>query len=203
MQTALTYTLASNFENLTLTGSAAIDGTGNNLANVVTGNSGNNHLTGGSSGNDTLNGNGGNDTLDGGNGADDLQGGAGDDYYIVDTTDLVTEGSNKGIDTVQSTGTHTLADNVENLILWSTLTSSGTGNALNNAITGNSGINILMGLGGNDTMTGGGGNDNQTGGTGRITSSSPRPRRALIPSTTSTRSRAGQPRATCWNLPAF
>ena len=54
----MTYTLGANVENLTLTGTTAINGTGNALDNVLTGNSANNTLTGGD----------GNDTLDGGAG---------------------------------------------------------------------------------------------------------------------------------------
>ena len=61
---ASTYTLGANVEHLTLSGTAAIHGTGNSLANVLTGNSANNTLTGGA----------GNDTLDGGMGADTLIG---------------------------------------------------------------------------------------------------------------------------------
>lgn len=56
-------------EKLTLTGSAAINGTGNSAANVLTGNSAINTLSAGS-GNDTLNGGLGNDSLTGGSGAD-------------------------------------------------------------------------------------------------------------------------------------
>ena len=56
----MTYTLGDNLENLALSGSTAIDGTGNVLANVLTGNSAVNVLSGGA-GNDTLDGGGGND----------------------------------------------------------------------------------------------------------------------------------------------
>jgi Ca2+-binding RTX toxin-like protein len=58
------YTLGSNIENLTLTGSSAINGTGNSLNNVLNGNSGNNVLNG-LAGNDTyvFSLNGGSDTV--------------------------------------------------------------------------------------------------------------------------------------------
>ena len=58
----ISYTLGAFFEKLTLTGSAAVNATGNNLANVLTGNSGANVLTGGGS-KDTLRGNAGADTF--------------------------------------------------------------------------------------------------------------------------------------------
>ena len=61
VQAAVTYTLAANVENLTLTGTGNINGTGNALGNVLTGNSGANVLTG-LDGSDTLNGGAGNDT---------------------------------------------------------------------------------------------------------------------------------------------
>ena len=69
VQASVTYTLAANVENLTLTGSGNINGTGNSLGNVLTGNSGANVLTG-LDGNDTLVGGAGADTLDGGTGTD-------------------------------------------------------------------------------------------------------------------------------------
>ena len=45
---SLSYTLGSNLENLTLSGSANLAGTGNSLNNVITGNAGANRLNGGS-----------------------------------------------------------------------------------------------------------------------------------------------------------
>jgi serralysin len=65
-------------ENLTLTGTAAINGDGNRLANILTGNTGNNLLNG-DNGNDTLYGVNGRDRLVGGNGNDVLLGGTGND----------------------------------------------------------------------------------------------------------------------------
>jgi Ca2+-binding RTX toxin-like protein len=151
-------------ENLTLTGSAAINGTGNTLNNVITGNSGNNSLTGGS-GNDTLNGGTGNDTLNGGTGANSLIGGTGNDTYLVDNvSDKITEALNAGTDTVQSSVTFTLAAHVENLTLTGSGAINGTGNSLNNVITGNSGSNTLNGGTGADTLIGGTGSDLLYGG---------------------------------------
>ena len=46
VQASVTYTLAANVENLTLTGTGNINGTGNTLDNVIIGNSGNNILAG-------------------------------------------------------------------------------------------------------------------------------------------------------------
>lgn len=85
--TSLGWTLGANLENLTLTGTGAINGTGNALANILTGNSGANILDGlqgddvlrGLAGNDFIYGREGLDTLDGGDGADVLTGGAGRD----------------------------------------------------------------------------------------------------------------------------
>ena len=78
---SVSYVLGAEIENLTLTGSTAINGTGNVLSNTITGNAASNVLLG-LEGNDTLNGVGGNDTLDGGNGSDTLDGGAGDDRLL-------------------------------------------------------------------------------------------------------------------------
>lgn len=160
VKSSVTYTLGANVENLTLTGTTAINGTGNALDNVLIGNSKNNTLTGGA----------GNDTLDGGAGTDTMVGGLGDDTYVVDaTTDVVTEAANEGIDTVKSGVTYTLGNNVENLTLTGTSAINGTGNTLDNVLTGNSGNNSLTGNAGNDTLDGGAGTDTLTGGTGNDT----------------------------------
>ena len=158
VQTALTFSLATlgAIENLTLTGTAAINGTGNALANVLTGNTGANTLTG----------LGGNDTLNGGAGADTMMGGTGNDTYVVDNAgDVADETGGDGIDTVQSSITFSLSDAlhakgaIENLTLTGTAAINGTGNALANVITGNAGNNILAGLGGADILAGGAGAD--------------------------------------------
>ncbi|AXK73264.1 hypothetical protein DWG18_13895 [Lysobacter sp. TY2-98] len=147
---SVTYALTTNVENLTLTGTNAINGTGNALDNVLTGNSASN----------TLNGGDGNDTLDGGAGTDTLVGGLGNDTYTVDSAgDVVTEQANQGTDTVKSSVTYTLAANVENLTLTGPNAVNGTGNAADNLLTGNGADNVLDGGAGNDTMVGGLGND--------------------------------------------
>ncbi len=169
VSSSITYILPANVEKLTLTGTNAINGTGNDLANVLTGNSAANQLNG-QVGNDTLNGGGGNDTLIGWSGADSMIGGVGNDTYFVENAgDVVTENANQGTDAVSSRLTYTLPAHVENLSLTGTSTINGTGNGLANAITGNSTANQLNGLGGNDRVTGGAGNDILNGGVGMDT----------------------------------
>ncbi|WP_269745878.1 calcium-binding protein [Methyloversatilis discipulorum] len=92
VRSALSYALGANVENLELTGTAHLSGTGNALANVITGNSGNNVLSGGlgddvllgGAGNDALLGGAGNDWLSGGEGLNTLTGGAGEDVFYFD-----------------------------------------------------------------------------------------------------------------------
>ncbi|MEN5035388.1 cadherin-like domain-containing protein [Pseudomonas sp. TWI929] len=177
VRASISYTLGSNVERLTLTGSGNLDGVGNALDNTLTGNSGNNRLDGaagndvlnggagndvllGGAGNDRLNGDDGNDILDGGAGNDTLAGGAGDDIYIVDQAgDTVSEGFAAGTDTVRSSLNYTLGANLENLELTGGGNLNGTGNSLDNLLTGNTGNNRLDGGAGNDVLAGRRGND--------------------------------------------
>lgn len=158
VRSSVTHTLYEYVENLTLTGSSAINGTGNVQDNILIGNSANNRLTGYE----------GNDVLDGGTGNDTMLGGLGDDTYVVNvTTDVVTELADEGVDTIQTSVTlSTLANNVENLVLLGTSALNGTGNSLNNVLIGNSAVNTLTGGAGNDTLNGAGGNDILVGGLG-------------------------------------
>ncbi|MFZ1296382.1 MAG: calcium-binding protein [Pseudomonadales bacterium] len=162
VKSVISWTLGDNLENLNLIGGAAIDGTGNELANNIAGNTAANLLSGGA-GNDTLIGGAGNDTLDGGADVDVLRGGADDDTYLVTAGDSVVEASGQGTDNVISTVSFVLSANVENLKLkgWDAI--NGTGNGLANTISGNSGSNILLGGGGADLLQGGGGNDTLNG----------------------------------------
>jgi uncharacterized delta-60 repeat protein len=84
VQSKVSYTLPVNVENLVLTGTGAIKGIGNGLANSITGNDANNLIKGGGS-NDTLLGGLGDDTLNGGPGLDVLTGGAGKDAFVFDS----------------------------------------------------------------------------------------------------------------------
>jgi Ca2+-binding RTX toxin-like protein len=157
VQASVSWTLGDYLENLTLTGSAALNGIGNDADNQLQGNSAANLLDGGA----------GNDTLNGGAGNDTLRGGAGNDTFVVDSTgDVVSENANEGIDLVQSSVTYTLSSNVENLTLTGSATINGTGNGLGNALVGNSAANTLTGNAGNDTLDGGAGADKLVGGTG-------------------------------------
>jgi Ca2+-binding RTX toxin-like protein len=157
VHSGMTYTLGANIEHLTLTGTAAINGTGNALNNVLLGNSANNILKGGA----------GHDRLDGGLGIDGMIGGVGDDTYVVDRAgDVVTELAAQGSDTVESSITYILGPNLEHLILTGSAHINGTGNSAHNVLLGNSGNNILDAGSGDDTLDGGMGHDALFGGSG-------------------------------------
>ncbi|MCC2674787.1 MAG: alkaline phosphatase [Ramlibacter sp.] len=137
---SVTFTLREHVDNLTLTGTARINGTGNMLANVLVGNAAANRL-------------------DGGAGADTLRGGLGNDTYMVEAGDVVVEAEDGGIDTLVSGATRTLGAWQENLTLTGIFNVDGTGNAMANVLRGNEGDNKLDGRGGADRMDGGYGAD--------------------------------------------
>jgi hypothetical protein len=148
VQASISYTLPANVETLTLTGTAAINGTGNALNNTLGGNPAANILNGGA-------------------GADVMTGGAGNDTYVVDhAADLVTEAASGGDDSIQSTVTYVIPANVENLTLAGLAVTNATGNAQGNWLNGSEATNVLDGGGGNDLVWGAGGNDSLLGGLG-------------------------------------
>ena len=156
---SVTYALSANVEDLSLRDAGgAINGTGNSSDNAIFGNASNNTLTG----------LGGNDIIIGGLGADTMIGGIGNDQYVVDNvSDVVTENSAEGHDTVYSSVTYALSGNVEDLSLLdgaAPLTAPAT--VSDNVIVGNSSDNMLTGRGGNDIVIGGLGADTMIGGIG-------------------------------------
>lgn len=151
VNSSVSFTLGTNIENLTLTGTNAINGTGNALSNTITGNSAANILNGGA-------------------GSDDLAGGAGNDTYYVDSSsDYITENVNAGTDSIIASFAtagqyYNLGDNIENITLSGTLTATINGNSLANTIAGNSAANDLSGDNGADILIGGIGDDTLDGG---------------------------------------
>ncbi|MBU1052976.1 MAG: putative Ig domain-containing protein [Proteobacteria bacterium] len=125
----------------------------------ITGTDGDDNITG-TSAYDNISGLAGNDIINGGTGADVMTGGLGNDSYFVDNTgDSVIESLNEGDDSVNTSISYSLPENVENLILSGSDTIDGTGNDLDNNITGNAAANILNGGDGADTLSGNAGDD--------------------------------------------
>jgi serralysin len=114
----------------------------------------------------------GDDTLDnrGGTIHGSIAGGGGDDVLITDkASDKLVEEMSGGTDTVRSTVTYKLSDNVENLFLLGNADINGTGTTLADKLHGNNGDNKLVGLQGDDELWGGKGTDQLVGGLGADT----------------------------------
>jgi len=157
VRASITYSLGDEVENLELTGSANINGTGNSLANQISGNSGDNSLSGGG-GADIIRGNGGLDDLAGDDGNDQLLGGDGnDELYGGDASDILSGGADD--DTLYGgAGIDTLDGGTGADILY--------GEAGNDQLQGGDGDDQLFGGADNDVLRGGAGSDTLTGGLG-------------------------------------
>jgi Ca2+-binding RTX toxin-like protein len=133
VRASVSYALGQGLENLLLSGTDDLSGTGNTGTNTLTGNVGGN-------------------VLDGAEGADRLLGGAGDDVYLVDHIgDVVAESEGEGTDTVYSSVSWTLGGSLENLALVGDGTRA-IGNAFANTLSGTAGSTTLSGEGGDDVL---------------------------------------------------
>lgn len=166
-----------SIENLVLTGSQHLRGTGNASDNSLIGNTGNNFFDGGL-GNDTLVGGEGNDTLVSIYGTGYLEGGNGSDIYYIESLDtFLLEEAEGGFDIIYTTNqaiTTGSFENIEEVVYIPTpgpppgdsLSVFLTGTAGNDTLVGASAPDTLLGLGGRDSLVGGAGHDSLDGGSG-------------------------------------
>jgi Ca2+-binding RTX toxin-like protein len=139
--TSASYGLAADVEIMIMTGSADLQGYGNNQANVIYGNAGNN-------------------LLNAAGGIDLMVGGAGNDtYFVDDSSDAAFEVAGEGNDAVFASCNYGLAADVETLVMQGSGDFQGYGSNQANTLYGNAGNNLLAGAGGADTMIGGAGDD--------------------------------------------
>lgn len=91
--------------------------------------------------------------------------GGDDEYFVSSSKDVhIAEWDNGGIDTVHASGTWTLGEEFENLLLIGKKAINATGNADANSISGNNAANRLSGMAGKDEIASNGGDDIMRGG---------------------------------------
>ncbi|THD82250.1 calcium-binding protein [Aliigemmobacter aestuarii] len=162
VRSSASHTLGAHVENLVLTGSADLNGTGNALGNRLGGNAGENRLAGGT-GNDTLLGRAGDDRLIGGTGKDLVRAGRGDDRVSGNGGRDVLNGE-AGRDRIAGGGGNDLlSGGAQNDTL--------LGGSGNDRMFGGTGRDRLLGLDGRDRLEGDGDNDVLIGGRGADTMS--------------------------------
>jgi trimeric autotransporter adhesin len=160
---SVTYSLPTNINTLTLTGTAALSATGNAGNDLIAANTGADTLVAGS-GADTL------ISSATGTAVDSLVGGSGSDLFVVNyASDIVTVGTSLGADTIQASVSYTLPMNVNTLTLTGTSNLVGVALAGNNSIVGNAGSDTLRAGSGGDTLVAGSGVDTLVGGSGADT----------------------------------
>jgi Ca2+-binding RTX toxin-like protein len=97
----------------------------------------------------------------------EVNGGSGSDTYIIGKSKVdITETFGNGYDTVRTTASHSLADNLDELKLEGKSDIDGRGNDLDNMMVGNGGDNEIFGRAGIDILYGAKGNDILSGGAG-------------------------------------
>jgi Ca2+-binding RTX toxin-like protein len=144
----ISFTLGNHFENLLLTGSSAINGTGNALANTLTGNDAKNSILG-QAGDDILYGMGGDDWLVGGAGADLIDGGDGRDWAVYSGS---SQGVNINLALNAAQGGDAQGDTFNSVEMV-------FGSNHDDTLVGDAGNNVLQGAAGNDLLDGGAGRD--------------------------------------------
>ncbi|MCC6890688.1 MAG: hypothetical protein IT536_19360 [Hyphomicrobiales bacterium] len=183
VQASITFTLGANFENLTLTGVADINGTGNGGANIIVGNAGANTIAG-LGGNDTINAGAGADVINYavGDGADVVDGGADSDSLAItgtgggNTLAVISDGSvlisvaGGAVSNLESitanlgggTDTLTFAGSTAGVVVdlgAGTATGFASIASIENAIGGSGADTLWDAIGVNNTLTGGAGDD--------------------------------------------
>ena len=191
VKSSVSFVLDVNLENLTLTGAAAIDATGNSGNNILIGNSADNRITTGGGGNDSVSAGAGNDVIvvDGDNAlaTDTIDGGAGSDRLLLNgdysgglvlggtaVTNVerieLADGNSYKLGLNDATNTAGLTVDGSGLTGANTLTLDGSFESKSPLTAfGGAGADSIAGGKGNDLIEGGAGADTLSGGGGTDT----------------------------------